>query len=224
MRLGISLSPQAVMWPELRQSAELVDRLGYDYLFTWDHLLAPFGADDQPIFESSSLLAAFSQHTKRVRLGALVNANTFRHPALLAKLAVTLDHLSGGRAILGMGAGWHEAEHRSHGIAFGASVGERLEWLKEAAPIVRALIDGTTLPTGPNRYAVRDSSQVPRPVQRHLPLLIGGWGERRTLPIVAANADVWNAKGQPRRSPTRARASPISAVRSAAIPLRSSDR
>jgi alkanesulfonate monooxygenase SsuD/methylene tetrahydromethanopterin reductase-like flavin-dependent oxidoreductase (luciferase family) len=197
MRLGISLSPQVATWPELRQRAAEIDGLGYDYLFTWDHLLSPFGSDDQSILESSSLLAALSQHTSRAHLGALVNANTFRHPALLAKLAVTLDHLSGGRAILGMGAGWHEPEHREHGIAFGSSVGERLGWLEEAAPIVRALIDGTTLPSAGSHYRVLSSRQAPRPIQASLRLLIGGWGTRRTLPIVAANADIWNAKGTP---------------------------
>jgi alkanesulfonate monooxygenase SsuD/methylene tetrahydromethanopterin reductase-like flavin-dependent oxidoreductase (luciferase family) len=195
LRFGVSLSPQAATWPELRQSAAEVDRLGYDYLFTWDHLLAPFGSDDQSILESSSLLAALSQHTSRVHLGALVNSNTFRHPALLAKLVVTLDHLSGGRAILGIGAGWYEPEHQDHGIPFGTSVGERLTWLEEAVPIVRALIDGTPPPSVGSHYRVLSSRQAPRPIQTFLRVLVGGWGERRTLPIVASYADIWNAKG-----------------------------
>ncbi len=197
MRFGISLSPQATTWPDMLDAARLVDRLGYDDLFTWDHLLSPFGAADQPIFESWSILAAIAQHTQRVRVGTLVSANTFRHPALLAKLAVTLDHVSGARAILGIGAGWHEREHVANGIPYGRSVGQRLDWLEEALPIIRNLMSGLPVASAGDRYPVSDARHAPRPLQPRLPILIGGWGERRTLPIVAAHADIWNAKGSP---------------------------
>ena len=112
--------------------ARPADQLGYDHLWTWDHLLPIFGEPDQPIFEGYTALAALAQATERIRLGLFVGANTFRNPGLAAKSIVTIDHISGGRAMLGLGGAWFEAEHRAFGIDFGSGFGQRLDWLAEA--------------------------------------------------------------------------------------------
>src|SRR5918999_6568085 len=131
-RLGILLWNQATDWPSYEASARRVDELGYDHLWTWDHLYAIFGDPYQPIFEGWSVLAGWAGATERTRLGLLVGANTFRNPGLVAKTAATLDHISDGRAILGIGGAWFELEHQAHGIEFGTGFGQRLDWLDEA--------------------------------------------------------------------------------------------
>lgn len=195
--LGILLWSQATTWPEFERTARRVDRLGYDHLWTWDHLYAIFGDPYQPIFEGWAAITACAQVTARVRLGLMVGANTFRNPALVAKSAVTLDHISGGRAVLGLGGAWHELEHRAHGIEFGSSPGERLDWLEEAMGVVRTLLDGDRVDHAGPHYRFDSLRQSPAPVQQHLPLMIGGSGERKTLRTVARHADMWNAFGDP---------------------------
>ena len=198
MDLGINLWSQAGTWSELLDAARRVDRLGYDTLWSWDHLYAIVGDPHQPVFEGWGLVHAWAAATERVRLGVLVAANTFRNPGLLAKSAVTLDHVSGGRAILGLGAAWHAAEHEAHGIDFGTGFGQRIDWMAESAAAVRALLDGATV-TSPadGRYAFRELRHAPPPVQPHLPLMIGGSGRQKTLRVVARYADMWNALGTP---------------------------
>jgi alkanesulfonate monooxygenase SsuD/methylene tetrahydromethanopterin reductase-like flavin-dependent oxidoreductase (luciferase family) len=198
LRLGINLWSQAGTWPELLEAARLVDRLGYETLWTWDHLHAIVGDPHQPIFEGWGVVHAWAATTVRVRLGVLVAANTFRNPGLLAKSAVTLDHVSQGRAVLGMGAAWHAGEHEAHGIDFGTGFGQRIDWLGESVAAVRALLGGDTV-TSPadGRYAFRNLRHDPRPVQTHLPLMIGGSGRQKTLRLVARHADMWNALGTP---------------------------
>jgi alkanesulfonate monooxygenase SsuD/methylene tetrahydromethanopterin reductase-like flavin-dependent oxidoreductase (luciferase family) len=131
-----------------------------------------------------------------VRLGLLVGANTFRNPGLVAKTVTTLDHISGGRAILGIGGAWMEPEHTAHGIEFGSGFGERLTWMDESVAAMRALLDGETVtsPAG-GRYRFQDLVLLPRPLQERLPIMIGGSGERKTLRTVARYADQWNAMG-----------------------------
>jgi alkanesulfonate monooxygenase SsuD/methylene tetrahydromethanopterin reductase-like flavin-dependent oxidoreductase (luciferase family) len=197
-RLGILLWSQATAWDDFERAAIRVDELGYDHLWTWDHLHAIFGDPYQSIFEGWITLGAWAKMTRRARLGLLVGANTFRNPALVAKLATTLDHISGGRAILGLGGAWFEIEHTEYGIDFGRSPGERLTWLDEAAGIVRGMLDGEIVSApATGRYAVRDVRLLPSPVQAHLPLMIGGGGERKTLRTVARYADMWNGMGRP---------------------------
>ena len=195
-RLGVLLWSQAAEWSELEASARRVDELGYDSLWTWDHLYAIFGDPYQPIFEGWTALGAWAKVTSRVRLGLLVGANTFRNPGLVAKQAATLDHISDGRAVLGIGGAWFQLEHTAHGIEFGASPGERLTWLDEAVGAMRSALDGepVTSPAG-GRYAFDDLRQQPLPLQEHLPIMIGGSGERKTLRTVAKYADQWNAMG-----------------------------
>ena len=132
VRLGVLLWNQATDWPSYEDAARRVDKLGYDHLWAWDHLYAIFGDPQQPIFEGWMSLAAWAKVTQRVRLGLLVGANTFRNPGLIAKLATTLDHMSDGRAILGIGGAWFETEHDANGIEFGSGFGERLDWMDEA--------------------------------------------------------------------------------------------
>ncbi|MFL5713070.1 MAG: LLM class flavin-dependent oxidoreductase [Chloroflexota bacterium] len=198
LRLGIALWSQASDWPGFLAAAQRADRLGYDHVWTWDHLLAIFGDPDQPIFEGYTALAAVAQATERIQLGLFVGANTFRNPALAVKCLTTIDHISGGRAIMGIGGAWFEEEHRAFGIDFGSGFGQRLDWLGEAAAATRSLLDGREVssPTG-GRYAFDHLRVLPRPVQAHLPMMIGGSGERKTLRIVAEYADIWNAFGTP---------------------------
>lgn len=195
LRFGIMLWTQATDWPQLLRTAQLVDRLGYDHLWAPDHLYAPIGDPYQPDFEGWTTLAAWAVATERSHLGVLVCANTFRNPGLVAKMATTLDHISGGRAILGIGGGWAETEHTAHGIDFGRGTGERLGWLDESASIIRALLAGEEVTHHTAKYTFERVRTLPRPVQPHLPVLIGGTGEKKTLLTVARYADMWNAIG-----------------------------
>jgi alkanesulfonate monooxygenase SsuD/methylene tetrahydromethanopterin reductase-like flavin-dependent oxidoreductase (luciferase family) len=196
LKLGILLWSQGTSWPAMLDAARRVDRLGYDHLWTWDHLYAIFGDPHQPIFEGWSTLAAWAMATERTRLGLLVGANPFRNPGLVAKIATTVDHISGGRAILGLGGAWNEPEHRAHGIEFGSGFGQRLDWLDESVGAIRRVIDGESVTSeAGSHYAFEDLRHQPSTVQRHLPIMIGGSGEKKTLRTVAKYADMWNAMG-----------------------------
>jgi alkanesulfonate monooxygenase SsuD/methylene tetrahydromethanopterin reductase-like flavin-dependent oxidoreductase (luciferase family) len=196
LKTGILLFSQAVSWPEMNDAARRIDQLGYDHLWTWDHLYAIFGDPYQDFFEGYSALAAWAPQTERTRLGLLVGANTFRNPGIVAKTMTTIDHISGGRAILGIGGAWMELEHRAHGIDFGSGFGQRLDWLDESVGAIRALLDGETVTSPPGgHYAFDGLVHHPRPVQRRLPIMIGGSGEKKTLRTVAKYADMWNAMG-----------------------------
>lgn len=195
--LGICLWTQCATWPEIRDAGHLVDELGFDHLWTIDHLLAPTGEPDQPILEAWSVLSAWAAETNHVKLGLFVGANTFRPATVTAKLATTLDQISAGRAIVGLGAGWHEREHEAYGLDFGASPGQRIGWLDEAASLIRRLLDGETVSVDEGRYRASDLRLLPAPLQAHVPIMIGGSGPRRTLRTVARYADMWNGFGLP---------------------------
>ena len=195
MKLGVLFFSQSTSWPEFRDAAVLADRAGYDHLWTWDHLYAIFGDPHQPILEGWTALSGLAGVTWRIRLGLMVGANTFRNPGLVAKIAATLDHVSDGRAILGLGAAWFELEHRAHGIDFGPSPGTRLRWLEESVRAIRALLDGEEVTFRSEKYAFERLRHLPRPVQRRLPIMIGGGGEKKTLRIVARYADMCNVQG-----------------------------
>ncbi len=198
LKLGIALWSQASDWSSFLAAAQAAERLGYDHVWTWDHIQAIFGDPDQPIFEGYTALAAVAQATERVGIGLFVGANTFRNPGLAVKCLTTIDHISGGRAIFGLGGAWFEHEHTSFGIDFGSGFGQRLDWLAEATAAAHVLLDGgeVTSPAG-GRYAFDHLRTLPRPVQAHLPLMIGGGGEKKTLRIVAEHADMWNVFGTP---------------------------
>jgi alkanesulfonate monooxygenase SsuD/methylene tetrahydromethanopterin reductase-like flavin-dependent oxidoreductase (luciferase family) len=195
MRFGLQLWSQSTDWPTFRDAALSAETHGWDSIWTWDHLLAIFGPWEQPIFEGWTVMAALAPITTRVRLGLMVGANTFRNPGLTTKLAVTLDHVSGGRAVLGIGGAWFDREHEAFGIDFGRSPGERLDWLDEGVALMRRLLDGERFSHVGDTYTFTDALAMPRPVQGRLPILIGGSGRRKTLRTVAERADGWNFSG-----------------------------
>lgn len=194
IKLGLLAWNQYTDWEALRDVGVRADRLGYDTLWTWDHLYPIVGSHEGPIFEGWMTLAAWAALTERIRIGLMVGANPFRNPALVAKMATALDHISGGRAILGIGAAWFAREHKAFGFEFGASPGERLRWLDEAVRIMRGMLHGEQ-PSGERYYATSEVRNDPPPIQKHLPILVGGGGERKTLRIVAKYADANNIGG-----------------------------
>ncbi len=196
MRFGAQLWSQHCTWPEFRDAALRAEGAGWDSVWTWDHLLAIFGPWEQPIFEGWATLSAVAAVSSRIRLGLMVGANTFRNPGLTAKLATTLDHVSNGRAVLGIGGAWFEREHDAFGIAeWGSGFGERLDRLDEAVMLLRRLLDGERFSHEGRFYTFHDALCEPRPVQAHLPILVGGSGPRKTLRTVAERADAWNTTG-----------------------------
>jgi len=195
MRFGLQLWSQQTDWPGFRDSALAAEAAGWDSAWTWDHLIAIFGPSEQPILEGWSVLAGLGPLTSRLRLGLMVGANTFRNPGHTAKLATTLDHLSGGRAVLGIGGAWFEREHEAFGIDFGSGFGERLDRLDESVMLMRRLLDGEQVSHEGPFYTMRDAICRPRPIQEHLPIMVGGSGPRKTLRTVALRADGWNTSG-----------------------------
>jgi F420-dependent oxidoreductase-like protein len=192
VEFGAAFWVQRTDWSTLRDAALAAERAGFDSLWIDDHLLSDEGDWTSPKLEGWSVLAALAAITSRPTLGLLVGANTLRNPGLVAKLATTLDQISGGRAVLGLGAGWFEREHEAFGFEFGASTAERLDRLAEAVPLIRRLLDGERVTHDGRWYRMRDAVCEPQP-QRRLPILIGGSGPRRTLPLIARHADAWNA-------------------------------
>jgi F420-dependent oxidoreductase-like protein len=197
VRIGAAFWVQRTDWPSLRDAIQAADDAGADDIWIDDHLLADEGHRDDPKLEGWATLAAAAAVTTHARLGLLVAANTFRNPGLTAKLATTVDHVSGGRAILGIGGGWFEEEHDAFGFDFGSGFGERLDRLAEAVALIRRLLDGERVTARGRFYRLHDAVCAPRPIQPHLPILIGGSGPTKTLPLIARSADLWNAYGTP---------------------------
>ena len=191
LKLGINSWNQYSDWPSFLAAQQRADRLGFDSIWTWDHVYPIVGSADGPIFEGYTAMAAVASTTERASVGLLVGANTFRDPSLVAKMVTTIDHISGGRAVLGIGGAWFEKEHTAFGLEFGASPGERLRWLGEALPILRGMLDGEP-PTTSGRYVTKAALNLPAPVQEHVPILVGGGGPQVTLRLVAEYADMNN--------------------------------
>jgi F420-dependent oxidoreductase-like protein len=192
IRFGVQTGQQNIEWEQLRALWGKADSWGYDSLWAFDHFYPIFVPDPTgPCMESWTLLSALSQNTKRARIGALVNGNTYRNPCLTAKMAATLDQVSGGRLNLGLGAGWFELEHRSFGIDF-KTVGGRLQALEESCQIIKGMFTQEKTTLNGEHYNVVDAVCNPKPMQKHLPLMIGGHGEKMLLKIVAQHADMWN--------------------------------
>ncbi|KAA9153468.1 LLM class flavin-dependent oxidoreductase [Amycolatopsis acidicola] len=188
---GIYLPPVALGFDAILAKALDCERLGYHSLWLYDHLYPP-GLPEVPSFEAWTLATALLARTTTLRVGHLVTSNTFRHPALLAKMATSVDVLSGGRLEFGIGSGSHEEEHRRAGLGWGSSA-ERGERLGEALEIITGMFRGATMSFDGKHFTVRDLPNLPAPAQPGgPPVHIGGVGPKYTLPLVARYADVWN--------------------------------
>jgi alkanesulfonate monooxygenase SsuD/methylene tetrahydromethanopterin reductase-like flavin-dependent oxidoreductase (luciferase family) len=194
LRLGANCWNQHTDWPALLDAGIRADRLGYDTLWTWDHLYPILGDLRGRNYEGWVTITAWAASTHRVRIGLMVGANPYREPTLVAKMATTLDHVSGGRAILGIGAAWCEQEARDFGFHW-ADGPDRLRWLAEALPLMRGMLDGVALSAAGPRYTATHVRNDPPPVQDHLPIFLGGGGPKVTLRLVARYADMNNLGG-----------------------------
>lgn len=175
IRVAAQLHPQHGAWAQLRDAARSTDELGYDLLYTWDHFSPLYGEPDGPHFECWSLLAAWAEATERVELGPLVACSSYRNPNLHADIARTVDHISGGRVVMGLGAGWFRRDYERYGYEFG-TFASRITALGRAVPEI----------------IERLATQQPPPLRR-MPILIAGTGSQLTIPIVARHADAWHA-------------------------------
>ncbi|HJY82601.1 MAG TPA: LLM class F420-dependent oxidoreductase [Candidatus Binatia bacterium] len=197
LRFGVQAAPQQVSWAELREVWQEVEDLGFDTLWVNDHLLPSVGPADAPNLEGWTMLGAMAALTSRVRLGVMVTSNTFRHPVVLAKMATTVDHLSKGRLILGIGSGYFEQEHQVYGIPL-PTARHRARQLEEALEVIRKLWTEEQVSFTGTYYRLTNAPFAPKPVQKpHPPIMIGGSGEQLTLPLVAKYADMWNAGALP---------------------------
>ena len=195
LRIGLKLSQQNTDPAELRAVWKLADEADFDHLWIFDHFASIVDDPTLDVLEGWVLLGAMAEATHRVRIGCMVTGNTYRHPAVLAKMAVTVDHLSAGRLEFGIGAAWAELEHEMLGLEFGTP-GRRVEWLDEACHAIKLLFSEERASFEGERYRLRDAIANPKPMQRpHPPFWIGGRGERKTLRVIARHADVWNAPG-----------------------------
>lgn len=193
LSLGVHVGQQNMSMDDMRALWRKLDNNKVDWISAWDHFYeAPPKDGTEPHFEAIATLAALAAETKHARLGCLVFYVGYRNPALLAKAATTLDHISGGRFELGLGAGWHIWEATAYGYSF-PDIGTRLDMLDEATQVIRRMLTEERTTFSGKHYVVDNASCLPAPVQPRLPIWIGGLGEKKTLKIVAERADGWNA-------------------------------
>jgi len=183
-------------WADIRSACVHAGATRWDGIWIADHFMPFTGDDAGPTHEAWTMLGALADAVPRLRLGTLVSGNTYRYPAVLAKMAATLDNISGGRAVLGIGAGWQENEHVAYGMEY-STVGGRLDRLDEAAEMITLLLHNDRSDFTGEHYSLVNAPLSPRPVQKRLPLMIGGGGEKRTLRTTARFADEWNVWGMP---------------------------
>jgi alkanesulfonate monooxygenase SsuD/methylene tetrahydromethanopterin reductase-like flavin-dependent oxidoreductase (luciferase family) len=199
VRFGAAFWIQRTDWPALREACLAAEQAGFDALWLDDHLLSDEGDWRDDKLEGWATLAALAPLTTTAKLGLLVAANTFRNPGLTAKLATTIDHLSDGRFILGIGGGWFEREHEAFGLDFGSGFGERLDRLEESVGLIERLLAGEQVTHSGRFYSMVDALCEPRPIQERVPILVGGSGREKTLRTTARHADLWNGYGEPAR-------------------------
>lgn len=188
---GVMLRQQKIEYSEIRDTARLCDELGYHSVWLYDHIFG-MGGIELDIYEAWTLMTALLQATERIRVGTMVLCNSFRPPALLAKMAATLDVISGGRLEFALGAGWFEAEYRAYGYPFPDNP-TRVEQLREAVQIIRAMWTEDKPSFKGRHYEINEAYCNPKPLQKpHPPIMLGGAGERYMLPLVSELADEWN--------------------------------
>lgn len=195
MRFSIWPTP-SLPYSDVLEICQHAQNTGWDGMWYADHFMPNAQDTSTPWPEAWITLAAIATQVPRLRIGTLVSGNTYRHPAVLAKMATTLDHISAGRVILGLGSGWQENEHKQYGLEF-YSVAQRLDRLDEACQVIKSLFNQSKSNFSGKHYQLLDASLEPKPVQSPLPLMIGGGGEKVTLKITAKYADEWNVWGDP---------------------------
>lgn len=197
IRFGIQVPQQNTTWPEMLSLWQEVDTLGYDSAWVFDHFLPIFSDPTGPCLEGWTALSALAMASSNVRIGVMVTGNTYRHPAVLAKMATTVDIVSGGRLILGIGAGWFDLEHQQYGMTF-PSMGGRLQRLDESLEMIKLLWTQDRANFTGRHYRLQNASFNPKPLQKpHPPILVGATGENIALGIVARHAQMWNSFGTP---------------------------
>jgi F420-dependent oxidoreductase-like protein len=193
LRFGIQTPNQFTSWPELRDTWKEAESLGFESAWLYDHFMPIFGDQDGACLEGWTTLAALAAETSRLKIGLLVDGNTYRNPALVAKMATTVDQISNGRVILGIGAGWFEREHRAYGFHFGTAK-ERAERLEEALQVITRLWKEEHPSFQGKYYTLERAPFAPANVQKpHPPIVIGGQGRQWIVPLVGRYADGWNA-------------------------------
>lgn len=195
LTFGIVTGQHQLTLSQLVTQWQLAEELGFDSVYLFDHFFALYGDPDGPCLEASTLLAALALKTTKVKIGVLVYGNTHRHPAILAKEMVTVDHLSEGRAVLGIGTGWNEREHAAYSLPF-PSAGDRVAMLEEALQVIRSLFDQPRTTFNGRFYQVRDAPFAPKPIQAKLPVMIGG-KRPKMLKVIARHADIWDSGPTP---------------------------
>jgi F420-dependent oxidoreductase-like protein len=194
LHFGVQTPPQHVTYSDLLQTWQEADELGFDTAFVFDHFLPIYSDSSGPCLEGWTLLSALAAQTKRVRVGVLVTGNTYRNPAVLAKMAATVDQVSQGRLILGIGAGWFELEHTAYGIPF-STVGGRARQLRESLEVMKLLFTQEKSTYTGKYYQLKDAPFAPKTVQKpYPPLLIGGQGPKLILPVIARHANIWHMR------------------------------
>jgi F420-dependent oxidoreductase-like protein len=193
MKLGVMIEGQeGLNWDRWKQITRATEDLGFESLWRSDHFFSLFGPRDRDALETFVSLVHVAENTSRIRLGTLVCSMTFRHPSLLARMAAGVDRLSGGRFILGIGAGWNVPEHDAFGIRF-PPLRERMDILEDSAHIIRGLWSEDSFSYKGRVFELKEARLNPKPAQSPAPLLVGGGGEKRTLRVVARYASEWNS-------------------------------